>query len=361
MDEAMGRRTASGLLVTKGGSILLFREESPRHKASVCCTRLGCSSKLFPNKDMKMHKTSKETSGPQRSQVLRKSNRMSPQGSISYDGSTGRDAASTFGEADNKPRRRENAGRDLLARLKERVNASRKRSLSGGSSPCLSPSNTSNSGSLSSRSISRSICRPASRMRKDGGRVAEAVRMHRARDSSGSTREDVRRNSNQDPSGRCLSRSLFRHRTGIQRGPVSSLEDSLDDSNEYWRFDMDESEEVEDYYVFNDRHRGMRMDIDDMSYEELLALGERIGTVSTGLSDGALSECLKRSIYVPTTSTSHEDGDLKCIICQEEYFSGVEVAKMACEHYYHVTCIQQWLGQKNWCPICKSVASAVSS
>ena len=50
--------------------------------------------------------------------------------------------------------------------------------------------------------------------------------------------------------------------------------------------------------------------------QELLALGERIGTVSTGLSDGALSECLKRSIYVPTTSTIHEDGDLKCIICQ---------------------------------------------
>ena len=244
MDEAMGRRTASGLLVTKGGSILLFREESPRHKASACCTRLGCSSKLFPNKDRKMHKTSKETSGPQRPQVLRKSSRMSPQGSISYDGSTSRNAASTFGEAVNKPRRRENAGRDLLARLKERVNASRKRPLSGGSSPCLSASNTSNSSSLSSsRSISRSICRPASRMRKDGGRVAEAIRMHRARDSSGNTREDVRRNSNQDPSG-CLSRSLFRHRSGIQRGPVSSLEDSLDDSNEYWRFDMDESEEV---------------------------------------------------------------------------------------------------------------------
>ena len=227
----MGRRTASGLLVTKGGSILLFRAESPRHKASACCTRLGCSSKLFPNKDRKMHKTSKETSGPQRPQVLRKSSRMSPQGSISYDGNTSRNAASTFSEAGNKPRRRENAGRDLLARLKERVNASRKRPLSGGSSPCLSASNTSNSSSLSSSgSISRSICRPA-------------IRMHRARDSSGNTREDVRRNSNQDPSG-CLSRSLFRHRSGIQRGPVSSLEDSLDDSNEYWRFDMDESEEV---------------------------------------------------------------------------------------------------------------------
>ncbi|CAO2187583.1 unnamed protein product [Urochloa humidicola] len=358
MDEAMGRRTVSGLLVTKGGSILVFREESPRHKATACCTRLGCSSKLFPNKDRKMCKTSKETEAPQRSQVLRKSNRMSPQGSISYDRSTSRNAASTYGETDNVPRR-ENAGRDLLARLKERVNSSRKRSLSGGSSPCLSSANTSNSGSLSS---SRSICQPASRMRKNEGRIAEAARMHRPRDSSGSARGDVlTRNSNQDPSGMLLSRSLFRHRNGHQRGPISSSEDSLDDSNEYWRFDVDESEEVEDYYVFNDQHRGMRMDIDDMSYEELLALGERIGTVSTGLSDGALSECLKRSLYVPTDSTSHEDGDLKCIICQEEYFSGVEVAKMACKHYYHVSCIQQWLGQKNWCPICKSVASAVSS
>ncbi|CAO2168527.1 unnamed protein product [Urochloa humidicola] len=363
MDEAMGRRTVSGLLVTKGGSILVFREESPRHKATACCTRLGCSSKLFPNKDRKMCKTSKETEAPQRSQVLRKSNRMSPQGSISYDRSTSRNAASTYGETDNVPRRRQNAGRDLLARLKERVNSSRKHSLSGGSSPCLSSANTYNSSSLSSsRSISRSICQPASRMRKNEGRIAEAARMHRPRDSSGSARGDVlTRNSNQDPSGMLLSRSLFRHRNGHQRGPISSSEDILDDSNEYWRFDVDESEEVEDYYVFNDQHRGMRMDIDDMSYEELLALGERIGTVSTGLSDGALSECLKRSLYVPTDSTSHEDGDLKCIICQEEYFSDVEVAKMACKHYYHVSCIQQWLGQKNWCPICKSVASAVSS
>ncbi|TKW09359.2 hypothetical protein SEVIR_6G089600v4 [Setaria viridis] len=357
MDEAMGRRTVSGLLVTRGGSILLFREESPRHKSTACCTRLGCSSKLFPSKDRKMRKTSKETTTSQISQELRKSNRMSPQGSISYDRSSCRNATSTFDETDSRPRRKENAGRDLLARLKERVNSSRKHSLSGGSSPCLSSQHTSNSGSTSSsRSISRSICRQASRMRKD-----EAVRTHRARDSSGRTREDVlTRNSNQDPSGRFLSRSLLRHRSGLRRGPISSLEDSLDSSND-WRFDMDESEEVEDYYVFNDRHRGMRMDIDDMSYEELLALGERIGTVSTGLSDGALSECLKRSFYVPTDSTSHEDGDLKCIICQEEYFSGVEVAKMACKHYYHVTCIQQWLRQKNWCPICKSVASAVST
>ncbi|KAF8751957.1 hypothetical protein HU200_012017 [Digitaria exilis] len=287
---------------------------------------------------------------------------MPPQGSISYDRSTSRNAASTFVETDNR-QRRENAGRDLFVRLKERVHASRKGSLSGGSSPSLSSPNTSTSVSLSSsRSISRSIDQPASRMRKDAGRISESVRMHRGRHSSGRSSEEVlTRNSIQDPSGRFLSRSLFRQRSRLQRGPISSLEDSLDDSDEYWRFDMDESEEVQDYYVLHDQHRGMRMDIDGMSYEELLALGERIGTVNTGLTDGALTECLKRSLYVPTGSTSQEDGDLKCIVCQEEYFSGVEVGKMSCKHYYHIDCIQQWLRQKNWCPICKSVASALSS
>jgi len=42
--------------------------------------------------------------------------------------------------------------------------------------------------------------------------------------------------------------------------------------------------------------------------------------------------------------------------CQEEYLAGEELGKMACKHYYHMPCIQRWLRQKNWCPICKSVA-----
>lgn len=358
MGETMGRRTVSGLLVTKGGSILVFREESPRHKATACCTRLWCSSKLFPNKDTNTRRASRETSALQRSQVSRKSNWMSHQGSISYDRSTSRNTASTFGETHNKPREKENLGCDLPARLKQRINTSRKSSLGGLGSPNKSSTNTSSS----SRSVSRSVCRPASRMRKDGGRGAESMRMHRARDSGGSSWGDVlTRNSDQDSSHRSLSRNVLRHRSRSQQGPISSLEDNLDDSSEYWHFDTDDSEEVEDDYAFNDQHRGMRMDIDNMSYEDLLALGERIGTVSTGLSDDALSECLKRNLYVPTTSSSNEDGDIKCIICLEEYSSGVEVAKMACEHYYHTTCIQQWLQQKNWCPICKCDASAISS
>jgi hypothetical protein len=115
----------------------------------------------------------------------------------------------------------------------------------------------------------------------------------------------------------------------------------------------------------------------------LLALGDRIGTVNTGLSEEALYKCLKRSLYIATAPETHQDCDRKCSICQvsssaefqcrsefswsenllirvifqEEYSGGEEVGKMACKHFYHINCIQHWLRQKNWCPICKSVAA----
>ncbi|XP_010927068.1 uncharacterized protein [Elaeis guineensis] len=113
---------------------------------------------------------------------------------------------------------------------------------------------------------------------------------------------------------------------------------------------------------FHDQHRDMRMDIDNMSYEELLALEEKMGTVSTALSDEQLSKCLKRSLYRPASEVlgiMDSGDDTECSICQEEYASGDEVGELACEHRYHVACIHQWLRQKNWCPICK--ASAIPS
>ncbi|KAE9587004.1 hypothetical protein Lal_00004943 [Lupinus albus] len=111
---------------------------------------------------------------------------------------------------------------------------------------------------------------------------------------------------------------------------------------------------------FHDQHRDMRLDIDNMSYEELLALEERIGTVSTALTEEALLECLKRSFYQPSPSddeaerfNEHKD-DTNCSICQEEYLVADEVGSLKCEHKYHAICIQQWLRLKNWCPICKA-------
>ncbi|XP_052209431.1 uncharacterized protein LOC127812903 isoform X2 [Diospyros lotus] len=71
-----------------------------------------------------------------------------------------------------------------------------------------------------------------------------------------------------------------------------------------------------------DQHRDMRLDIDNMSYEELLALEEKMGTVSTALSEEALSKCLQRSIYQPailkegTRGCGGVENDVKCSICQ---------------------------------------------
>ncbi|KAI4300257.1 hypothetical protein L6164_033654 [Bauhinia variegata] len=105
-----------------------------------------------------------------------------------------------------------------------------------------------------------------------------------------------------------------------------------------------------------DQHRDMRMDIDNMSYEELLALGERIGHVSTGLSEDLISKCVTETIYC-SSEQNQEEGT--CVICLEEYKNMDDVGTLkACGHDYHVTCIRKWLSMKNLCPICKASAMA---
>ncbi|GLT70112.1 hypothetical protein SLA2020_422100 [Shorea laevis] len=106
-----------------------------------------------------------------------------------------------------------------------------------------------------------------------------------------------------------------------------------------------------------DQYRDMRLDIDNMSYEELLALGERIGNVSTGLSENVMSECLKVSTY----SSDKKEEDATCSICLEEYKNDEENGTLKCGHNYHVVCIKRWLSMKNACPICKAPAIADTS
>ncbi|KQJ84989.1 probable E3 ubiquitin-protein ligase HIP1 isoform X2 [Brachypodium distachyon] len=104
----------------------------------------------------------------------------------------------------------------------------------------------------------------------------------------------------------------------------------------------------------HDRHRDMRLDIDNMSYEELLALEERIGNVSTGLSEEDVMNLLKQRKFSSwrLSSVEHEP----CSICQEEYIDGDDLGTLHCGHDFHAGCIRQWLVVKNLCPICKNTA-----
>uniref|UniRef100_A0A2N9F6U1 RING-type E3 ubiquitin transferase n=1 Tax=Fagus sylvatica TaxID=28930 RepID=A0A2N9F6U1_FAGSY len=105
----------------------------------------------------------------------------------------------------------------------------------------------------------------------------------------------------------------------------------------------------------DDMHEDMRLDVDNMSYEELVDLEEDIGNVSTGPSEQAILANLRRRKYEPIALGSPVNNE-SCCICQEEYAQGDDLGKLDCGHDYHYACIKQWLVQKNSCPICKMTA-----
>ncbi|KAL8234717.1 hypothetical protein R6Q59_020817 [Mikania micrantha] len=102
----------------------------------------------------------------------------------------------------------------------------------------------------------------------------------------------------------------------------------------------------------HDRHRDMRLDVDNMSYEELLALEERIGDVKTGLTEELILNSLNQRKYFSFMAIATQNFE-PCCICQEEYNNGDDIGVLDCGHEFHTCCIKQWLTQKNICPICK--------
>ncbi|KAG4128962.1 hypothetical protein ERO13_D09G051200v2 [Gossypium hirsutum] len=111
-----------------------------------------------------------------------------------------------------------------------------------------------------------------------------------------------------------------------------------------------------------DRFSNWRLDIDNMSYEQLLELADKIGYVHTGLKEEEISRCIskiKGSMKNDLAPNKPMHVDNKCSICQEEYEDegDEEMGKLCCGHSFHIQCIKQWLLQKNACPVCKTEAS----
>jgi len=116
-----------------------------------------------------------------------------------------------------------------------------------------------------------------------------------------------------------------------------------------------------------DEHRELRLDVDNMTYEELVALEEQIGNVNTGLTESYIQENLRSTFYVPgAAGVCDQFSELSlendaCIICQEEYEAEELIGTLECGHKYHAMCIKQWLVMKNLCPICKTTALSSDS
>ncbi|XP_021744457.1 E3 ubiquitin-protein ligase RNF12-like [Chenopodium quinoa] len=177
----------------------------------------------------------------------------------------------------------------------------------------------------------------------------------------GSGSEHMLPNRSSDPYGAGIARS-FMNRDALRQYDLDGIAEML---LALERIEQEEEPTYEQLLVlesnlflgglsFHDQHRDMRLDIDNMSYEELLALEERMGTVSTAVPENVLANCLKRSIYQGISECREDENDVKCSICQEEYADTEELGRLSCNHRYHFECINQWLKLKNWCPVCKN-------
>ena len=83
-----------------------------------------------------------------------------------------------------------------------------------------------------------------------------------------------------------------------------------------------------------------------MTYEENLALQERIGTVKRGFTAEQISR-LNTFKY-----TRSDEG--QCSICLFDFKLGEDVLLLnPCTHLFHTNCCRQWLLESKQCPICR--------
>ncbi|KAL9251606.1 E3 ubiquitin ligase BIG BROTHER-related-like protein [Drosera capensis] len=82
------------------------------------------------------------------------------------------------------------------------------------------------------------------------------------------------------------------------------------------------------------------VDPDELSYEELVALGEVVGTESRGLSADTLASL--PSINYKSEQTMNGQTD-SCVICRLDYEEGETLTVLSCKHSYHSECIVNWL------------------
>lgn len=99
-------------------------------------------------------------------------------------------------------------------------------------------------------------------------------------------------------------------------------------------------------YVWQDN-----IDPDSMTYEELLDLGEAVGTQSRGLSQELISSLPVKKYKCSFFSRKKKQKE-RCVICQMEYKRGERQMTLPCQHVYHSECVSKWLTLNKACPVC---------
>ncbi|KAG0524191.1 hypothetical protein BDA96_07G189200 [Sorghum bicolor] len=96
------------------------------------------------------------------------------------------------------------------------------------------------------------------------------------------------------------------------------------------------------------------VDPDEYSYEELIALGEVVGTESKGLAADTIASLPSVTYH----AQDKQDGNMEqCVICRVEFDEGESLVALPCKHPYHSECINQWLQLNKVCPMCSAEVS----
>ena len=122
------------------------------------------------------------------------------------------------------------------------------------------------------------------------------------------------------------------------------------------RLQRQETEQSFGTPILNEEGEGV--DPDEMTYEDLLELGERMGNVAEDqwrLTGGAVVEALPVISFLnahqfPPSAGQTSEG---CLVCLNSYEVGECLKELPCHHYYHGVCISTWLESKSTCPLCK--------
>ena len=67
----------------------------------------------------------------------------------------------------------------------------------------------------------------------------------------------------------------------------------------------------------------------------------------------ATSSAISKLEKVIYGSTGEGCRETECIICLEDFETGVELSKMPCSHAFHQICLSKWLEQSHQCPLCR--------
>lgn len=83
-----------------------------------------------------------------------------------------------------------------------------------------------------------------------------------------------------------------------------------------------------------------------MTYEELLELEEKMGSVSKGFTQ-------EQVLMLPKYEYTSDRTDEPCTICYYEFKKGEITNLFDCNHRFHDDCISEWLLKEKLCPMCK--------